>query len=119
MKFYLGAPRIKTYHILRKKGLRWCLQMKKLNRIHFSQADKGGATLILDYNTVTEEIEKELGNKEKYEILNEKAYAHCNKVTAQIKRLIIDLHKRDIMNDQDKTMITGLSNKNKMKHAPE
>ena len=48
-----------------------------------------------------------------------KADTHCNNITNKIKDMVVDLHKKNILNEKDKTMITGLNNKNKMKHAPE
>ena len=100
-------------------GRKWMMEQINEQNIFVSKADKGGATLILDYDTVTQEIEKELGDKEKYYVLKEKADAHCNKLSAQIRKMIIDLHKRDIISKKDKTMISGLNKRNKLKHSPE
>ena len=101
------------------QGRKWLMEQIANKQLFVSKADKGGAILILDYNTVIEEIEKELCDINKYSPLTEKADTHCNKVTAQIRKKIIELNKRDIISDKDKTLITGLNTKNKMKHAPE
>ena len=82
-------------------------------------ADKVGATLILNYHTVVEEIEKELFDEEKYEVLNVKPDAHCTAVADKAKKMIINLNNSDIISDKDKTCITGLNKNNNMKHAPE
>ena len=48
----------------------------KDKKLFVSKADKGGATLIMDYDTVIEIIEKELFDNTKYEILKQKTDAH-------------------------------------------
>ena len=104
---------------IEQQGQKWIIEQINKQQIFVSKADKGGATLVFDYSTVVEEIEKELHDKKKYGIIREKAEAQCNKITAQIRKKIIDLNKKGIITDKDKTLITGLNTKNKMKHAPE
>ena len=91
----------------------------KEEKLFVSKADKGGAILIMDYNTVIETIEKEIFDPNKYEKLKEKADAHCETITNKIKKIVIDLNENKIINDKDKTLITGLNSNNNMKHAPE
>ena len=47
------------------EGQKWIMEMIKKEELFISKADKGGATLILNYNSVVEEISKELLNEEK------------------------------------------------------
>ena len=47
-----------------RKGLLWCIEMKNSYVIHFSQADKYGATVLMDPTVVI--ILSELRNAEKY-----------------------------------------------------
>ena len=101
------------------QGRKWIMEKVKERKLFVSKADKGGATLILDYDTVIEEIEKELFNKDKYELLNKKADAHSDTITNKIKTIILDLNQKKIITDKDKTLITGLNKNNKMKHSPE
>ena len=91
----------------------------KEKKLFVSKADKGGATLILDYDTVVQAIEKELLNKNKYEVLKGKADIHCEKVINNIKDIVLQLNKNNIISDKDKTLITGLNKNNNMKHSPE
>ena len=65
----------------------------KDKKLFVSKADKGGATLILGYDTVIEIIEKELFDNTKYEILKQKADAHCEKITNNIKEIVLLLNK--------------------------
>ena len=90
----------------------------KDKKLFVSKADKGSATLILDYDTVIEIIEKELFDNTKYEILKQKADAHCEKITNNIKEIVLQLNKNNIINDKGKTLITGLNKNDKMKHFP-
>ena len=101
------------------QGRKWIMEKVKERKLFVSKADKGGATLILDYDTVIEEIEKELFNKDKYELLNKKADAHSDTIINKIKTIILDLNQKKIITDKDKTLITGLNKNNKMKHSPE
>ena len=100
-------------------GQKWVLTKLKDKELFVSKADKGGATLILNYATVVESIESELFNKEKYDVIKGKAENQCNFISNKIKEIVIDLNKRNIISDKDKTMITGLNKNNQMKHAPE
>ena len=101
------------------EGQKWILEKLNEKKIFVTKADKGGATLIMNYDTVIEEINKELFNQDKYEVLEEKADAHCETITKNIKKMVIDLSKKKIINDKDKTLITGLNKNNNMKHSPE
>ena len=100
-------------------GQKWLLEMTKKQSIFISKADKGGATLILNYHTVAGEIQKELFDERKYEALNVKPDVHCAAVADKAKEMIINLNSRNIISDKDKTLITGLNKNNNMKHAPE
>ena len=65
----LGITKINKYKnltFLEKKGLLWCLEMKNKNKIHFSQADKGGATIIMDPLVVNQTIKGDLDNGCRY-----------------------------------------------------
>ena len=102
-----------------REGQKWIMEKIKDKKLFLSKADKGGATLILGYDTVIETIEKELFDNTKYEILKQKADTHCEKTTNNIKEIVLQLNKNNIINDKDKTLITGLNKNNKMKHSPE
>ena len=56
----------KNLSFLERKGLSWCLRMKNTNKIHFSQADKGGATVLMDPVVVNQVILSELEDVSKY-----------------------------------------------------
>ena len=101
------------------QGQKWTMEKIKEKKIFVSKAEKGGATLIMNYSTVIDAIEKELFDKNKYEMLKEKTETHRNTITNKIKGIIVDLNKKNIISDKDKTMITGLNKNNHMKHSPE
>ena len=99
-----------------REGQKWIMEKIKDKKLFVSKADKGGAMLILDYDTVIEVIEKELFDNTKYEILKEKADAHCEKITNNIKEIVLQLNKNNIINDNYKTLITGLNKNNETLH---
>ena len=56
----------KNVSYLERKGLQWCIEMKNKTKLHFSQADKGVATVLMDPDSVHQIILTELQNQNKY-----------------------------------------------------
>ena len=56
---------------LERTGAKWCLDQIKSEKLYISQADKGGAILLLDPKTVHEIISTELHNVNKFQKLKE------------------------------------------------
>ena len=54
---------------LEREGLKWCMEQKKNGILYFGQADKGGATIIMDPEIVHNTISTELNDANKYERL--------------------------------------------------
>ena len=84
-----------------------------------SKADKGGATLVLNYQDVQTAINNELSNSNKFTKLERTAEEQLTHVRDEVRSLAIYLEQRKKISSSDKTLITGLTDKNNPKLAPE
>lgn len=113
----LDITKIKKYNnlsFLEKKGLLWCINMKQTNEIHFSQADKGGAIVLMDPVTVNGVILSELQDPSKYSVLP-------SDPRANIESELLNICQTNLMNkglnDTELFYITGHTDKGKS-HNP-
>ena len=113
----IEVSKIKKYNnltFLEKKGLHWCIKMKQNKIIHFSQADKGGAIVLLDPNVVNEVILSELQNPSKYILLPSDPRA---KIESDLHNLCKNNLTNNGLNKSELFLITGHSDKGKS-HNP-
>ena len=99
---------------LEKKGLLWCIKMKQTNKIHFSQADKGGAIVLMNPDTVNDIILSELQNPSKYTVLPSDPRAI---IESDLLKICQTNLLNNGLNDTELFHITGHSNKGKS-HNP-
>ena len=104
---------------LELRGQKWTKEKIKSKSIFITKADKGGATLIMNYNDVEDAIKKEIFDETKFEKMETTADDHIFTVREKVNQLAINLQRNGIISQADKTIITGLSEKNKPKQAPE
>ena len=83
------------------------------------KADKGGATLIMNFADIKAAIENELFNTEKFSKLERNAEAQLEYVRNEVRSLAMTLEQRKLISASDKTLITGLNENNRPKLAPE
>ena len=102
---------------LEMRGRKLLIEKVKEERVFVTKADKGGATLIMNHTDVQEAIEKELFDQNKFTKLENNADDQLIKVKDQVKSLVIDLKRKNLITDEDKTLITGLTEKNHSKHV--
>ena len=88
-------------------------------RIFITRADKGGATLIMNYSDVVSTVEKELSDRSKYELISDKPDEHRENVTKQVREVVKKAEKEGLITAADREIITGLTDKLNMKHHPE
>ena len=91
----------------------------KEKKLFVSKADKGGATLVSNYHDVQTAIKRELSNTDKFTKLERTAEEQLAHVRDEVRTLAIDLERRKKITSSDKTLITGLTDKNNPKVAPE
>ena len=100
---------------IEKKGLQWCIQMKNSNKVHFSQADKGGATVLMDPTVVHYIISSELENAEKYFHLSGDPRSNIEKSLLQICQ---DGCNHNGLNESELFLITGHTGNGGKSHNP-
>ena len=101
------------------RGKKLILDLINDKKIFITKADKGGATLILDYDTVLRCIQDELNQPDKYEKCQLESETATKKVTQEVRKCVLKMEEAGNISSKDKTMITGLNKNNKMKHAAE
>lgn len=84
-----------------------------------TKADKGGATLIMNFADVKAAIENELFDTTKFVKLNRNTEQQLDHVKNEVKSLTIQLAQRKLISESDKTLIAGLTSNNRPKIAPE
>ena len=102
--------------MLEQQGRKWILEQVNKKALYINNADKGGAILIMDYDTVQSKLE---------EILNNSNFIRCPNdnmkelITNKIKDCVIELANENIITSEDKELTSGLNSSNNMKHSPE
>ena len=91
----------------------------KAEKVFVTKADKGGATLIMNHTDVQEAIEKELFDQNKFTKLERNTDDQLVDVKHKLKSLAINLKRKKLISDEDKTLMTGLTGNNHSKLAPE
>ena len=104
---------------LELRGRKWIMDHLKNEIIFVTKADKGGATLIMNFADVKAAIENELFNTEKFSKLERNAEAQLEYVRNEVRSLAMSLEQRKLISASDKTLITGLNENNRPKLAPE
>ena len=84
-----------------------------------SRADKGGATLVLNYEDVQNTIKTQLNNNNKFTRIERSAEEQLIYVRDEVRSLAMHLERQKKINSADKTLITGLTDRNNPKLAPE
>ncbi|KAL5264621.1 hypothetical protein ACHWQZ_G005636 [Mnemiopsis leidyi] len=101
------------------RGRKLLLQLINDEKIFVTKADKGGATLILDYDTVVDTIKAEVSDKSKYVALESSIEEYMEETKSEIAREVLAQEASGNITSKDKTLITGLNSDNNMKHSPD
>ena len=80
--------------ILEVQGKKWLTTKIKERKLFVSKADKGGATLILNYEDVQNSIKNELNNNNKFTKVERSAEDQLNHVREEVKSLCIHLEQK-------------------------
>ena len=104
---------------LELRGKKWILNKIKEKELFITKADKGGATLIMNYNDVVNTIEKELFNIDNFEIVSNNAEKHLAETQTKVISMVKSLANKNILTSEDKSLIAGLNANNKLKLEPE
>ena len=94
-------------------------KVAKEESVFVTRADEGGAILIMIHVDVQEAVEAELFDQNKFTKLDRKRDDQLIHMKHEVKSLAIKLNKRNLITDNDRTLISGLTAKNNSKQAPE
>ena len=70
------------------RGRKWIRENIKTEQIFVTRVDKGGAIIILDYKTVINVMEKELGDPDKFKVVSGDPDKHRISVTKDVSRAV-------------------------------
>ena len=101
------------------RGRKWLTNAIEKEEIFISEADKGGAILILNHEDVTNTLERELQNPENYELISQDPSAHLKTITSKIQSLSCKLEVEGCITANNRETITGLNDEMNLKHSPE
>ena len=93
---------------LELRGRKWLKDYIKNETIFVTKADKGGATLIMNFGDVKSAIENELFDGNKFEKLEKSSEEQLAYVKQEVKRVTLQLEQRKFISTNDKTLITVL-----------
>ena len=103
---------------LEREGAKWCHRQIKTGNLYISQADKGGAILLLKPHEVHKIITTELQNTNKFKLLNKDP---VKKIEQVLKTTMDNWVKKESMTQKERNAITGYSPpfKSNVKKAPQ
>ena len=102
-----------------QRGRKWVSDAVRNGEIFVTRADKGGAILVMDYDTVVSSIERELNDTNKYRIVSCEPEQHRQVTTKTVRTKVCQLQEENIITIEDREKITGLNSNGNMKHNPE
>ena len=100
------------------RGKAWLTQQVKAQKLFVTRADKGGATLVLDFATAVGAMRKELDNPKKFSKGCSKAQEKIQATQKNIKALVLEEENLGHISKEDRLIITGMTDKGGMKHSP-
>ena len=102
-----------------QRGKGWVLEAIRQQRIFVTTADKGGATLILDYSTVMNTVGTELSKTTKFAKLETSVETKMEQTQQKVKDTVLKHHDLNTITEEEKKRITGINANGNMIHAPE
>ena len=102
-----------------QRGKGWLLDSIRQQKVFITSADKGGATLIMDYGTVMKSVESELEKESKFTKLEQNVDIKMEQTQQKVKNAVLKHHNLNTITEEDKKRITGINAKGNMIHAPE
>ena len=100
------------------KGKKWILERIGKEEIFVTRADKGGATLILNYQDALSAIRSAVDNRENFCPSSQSIEDRMTETTKKVQTAVLgELEERRIT-EEDKLRITGLNKNNNLKQSP-
>ena len=101
------------------RGKKWITDKINAKELFVTKADKGGATLVLNYNDVEEAIENELHDANKFQEVAINAGKHMSEISKKVVTLVKNMGNQELLTARDKLLICGLNENNNLKLEPE
>ena len=101
-----------------QRGKRWLMNMVKEQKIFVTKADKGGAVLILNFDTALQAVRKEMTNAEKFTRLDTPVQEKMKQAEKEVKVLVSNMELAGKITAHDKTLITGVTENGGKKQSP-
>ena len=114
----LSEPQ-KNLSIQELQGKKLLLDLIKKERVFITKADKGGATLVFDFQKVVDLISEEVSDQGKYIKIDKPVEKKMEEARKKIVSTVLAQEMVGNITGKDKTTITGLNEQNNMKHNPE
>ena len=109
----------KNLSIQELQGKKLLLDLIKKERVFITKADKGGATLVFDFQKVVDLISEEVSDQGKYIKIDKPVEKKMEETRKKIVSTVLAQEMVGNITGKDKTTITGLNEQNNMKHNPE
>ena len=100
-----------------KRGKAWVLQKIDSELIFVTKADKGGATLILDYTTAVNAVTASLGNAKNFTASKTTVEEKMKQVRDTVNKSVLLAAQEKRITEKDKKLIAGLNENNNMMHG--
>ena len=101
-----------------RQGKNWLLKKVRDEVLFVTKADKGGATLILDYDVVLDTIQEALNDASVFERLDCTVDEHMTLTTNLVKDTVRTEHAAGRIDNSNKKLITGLNERDNMVTSP-
>ena len=101
-----------------KQGKSWVIKNIKNGNLFITEADKGGATLILDFSTAIDCVTRALNNQENFVKADCTVDEKMTRVKEVVQESVLAAVETGGITEKDKTLITGLNQNNNMKQSP-
>ena len=101
-----------------QRGKAWLTKEVKAQNLFVTKADKGGAILILNFDDAFKAVKEEMKNERKFECLPVTAEVHMDKVNKDLVSIVKECEEINLINDNDRLIITGVTNNGGKKHSP-
>ena len=101
-----------------QRGKRWLVNKVKEQKIFVTKADKGGAVLLLDFDTALQAVRKEMTNAEKFTRINTPVQEKIKQTEKEVRVLVTNMEIAGKITAYDKTLITGVTENGGRKQSP-
>lgn len=101
-----------------QRGRAWLIKAINDKKIFVTRADKGGATLLLDFDTALNAVKAELENVRKFSKSNLSVDAKMDNILKNIKDKVVEMEELGNITNEDRELITGITDLGGKRQSP-